>query len=206
MQTETLSALELKARDPKRFACEYVKWRECATNYNWWDCSYDDFKTKCEELLIRVDDVTFSGFGSQGDGAAFAGRVDLTAFMERSGLDVEYPALYIGVKNDGSYIRVAFNGNNMRCAAYEVYANQTEPAGIFSELDQETWEELMDAQDSDAKLEQPALEECRSLARDLYRALENEYTYLTSEEAFLESCEANEITFELEVELEGVDV
>lgn len=198
MPTVQVTVRELKDIDPTRFDKEYGEWRVYMPYDDWWEDSYADFKATCSELLIRVDDITFSGFWSQGDGAAFAGRVDLTAFMERSGLEVEYPALYIGVKNDGSYIRVAFRDNNMRCAAYEAYANQTAPDGIFSGLDQETWEKLVDTQDRDANLEQRVLKECESLAVGLYRSLEKEYDHLTSEESFIESCEINEVTFVIE--------
>ena len=200
---KTVTAQELLILDKKRFEKEYWLWVEHGVaDYDWWEYIYDHFKEKCEALRITVDDMTFSGFGSQGDGAAFAGRVDLTALMERQGLDVTYPALYIGIKNDGSYARMAFNGNNMRCGSYEMWANQTAPEGVFSGLDQEAWEELIDEQDGEAGLEDLALAECQTLARELYRDLEAEYDHLTSEESFIESCECNEVTFEIETEEE----
>jgi hypothetical protein len=34
---------------------------------------------------------------------------------------------------------------------------------------------------------------------DLYSDLRKEYEYISSEEAFIEACECNEITFEIEV-------
>ena len=201
---KTVTAQELLILDKKRFDEEYMKWVEyTAAADEWWDYIYDHFKDKCHAMNITVTDITFSGFWSQGDGAAFGGRVDLTALMERQGLDVQYPALYIGVKNDGSYSRIAFNGNNMRCGSYEMWANQTEPDGVFSGLDQRAWEDLIDEQDREAGLEDLALEECQALARELYRDLEAEYDHLTSKESFLESCECNEITFEIETEEEA---
>jgi hypothetical protein len=199
---KTVTAAELLILDEKRFDQEYNKWLEYTADYDWWDYIYEDFKAQCHAMHITVDNITFSGFWSQGDGAAFAGRVDLTALMERKGLDVEFPALYIGVKNDGSYSRLAFNGNNMRCGAYENYANQTAPDGVFSGLDQEAWEELIEEQDTEARLEDHALEEGEALAADLYNRLEEEYECLTSKEAFIESCECNEVTFEIETEEE----
>ncbi len=184
---KTVTAQELLILDKKRFDKEYWRWAKHAADYEWWEFVYEDFKAKCDAMHITVDDITFSGFWSQGSGAAFAGRVNLTALMERKGLDVEFPALYIGVKNDGSYSRLAFNGNNMRCGSYEMWANQTAPDGVFSGLDQEAWEALIEEQDAAAGLEDLALEEGEALAAELYEDLEAEYEHLTSEESFIES-------------------
>ena len=197
---KTVTVQELLILDKARFDTAYYKWAETAADYKWWEFVYDAFKEKCEALRIFVHDITFRGFCSQGDGAAFGGRVDLTALMEREGLDVQYPALYIGVKNDGSYVRIAFNGNNMRSATYEMYANGTSPDGVFSGLDDEAWEALIAEQDTAAGLEDLALAECQKLADQLYRDLEAEYEHMTSKESFIESCECNDVTFEIETE------
>ena len=196
-----VTASELLILDESRFDKEYYKWQAYCLDYEWWDYIYDDFKETCEACSIRVDDISFSGFHSQGDGAGFAGRIDLTALMEREGLDVKYPALYIGVKNDGSYFMVHnHRSGGLRGGEYEMYAGQTGPDGIFSELDQQAWEELIEEQEAGAELEERALAFARRLAAALYTKLSEEYDYLTSKESFIESCECNEITFETEGE------
>ena len=196
-----VTASELLILDESQFDKEYYKWQAYCLDYEWWDYIYDDFKETCEACYIRVDDISFSGFHSQGGGAGFAGRIDLTALMEREGLDVKYPALYIGVKNDGSYFMVYnHRSGGLRGGEYEMCANQTAPDGIFSELDQQAWEELIEEQELDACLEERAIAFARRLAAELYTNLSNEYDYLTSKEAFIESCECNEITFETEGE------
>jgi hypothetical protein len=81
-------------------------------------------------------------------------------------------------------------------ANIEEYANQTAPIGVFEGLDQEAWEELVDQQISDLSIEDEVLAFCEELADKLYRALRDEYEYLTSEEMFIEHCEINEVTFE----------
>jgi hypothetical protein len=196
-----VTASELLILDERRFEREYYKWQEYCLDYEWYDSIYENFKETCEACAVRVDDISFSGFHSQSDGAAFAGRVDLTALMEREGLDVKYPALYIGVKNDGSYFMVYnHRSGGLRGGEYEMYANQTAPDGIFSELDQQAWEELIEEQEAGAELEERALAFARRLANGLYSSLSDEYDYLTSKESFIESCECNEITFETEGE------
>lgn len=198
---KTVTAQELLILDERRFDAEHYKWQEYCLDYEWWDYIYDGFKATCDTHSIRVDDITFSGFHSQGDGAAFAGRINLAPFMEREGLDIKYPALYIGVKNDGSYFMVYnHRSGGLRGGEYEMYANQTAPEGVFSGLDQQAWEELLEEQENEAGLEDRALEFARHLADELYTNLSKEYDHLTSKESFIESCECNEITFEIETE------
>src|SRR3546814_15803078 len=58
-------------------------------DYEWWDCTYDDFSTICEILGVELKThpirlmgggtrqkpcIQFRGFWSQGDGASFEGR------------------------------------------------------------------------------------------------------------------------------------
>jgi hypothetical protein len=195
---------ELLILDKKSFEKEYYEWQESTLDYKWWDNIYEDFKVDCEELSVYVDDITFSVSYSQGDSAAFRGKVYLPQLMERKGLDVKYPALYLGVKDDNSFVFIRYSGNNcMRVDDYRQYANQTAPSGVFSDLDQQSWEELIDEQDSEAGLEEAALEFANDLADGLYRTLRAEYEYLTSEESFIASCEYNEITFEINTEEEA---
>jgi hypothetical protein len=49
------------------------KHREAATDYHWWDSTYDDFIRVAAAFGIPVakDNISFSGFWSQGDGASF---------------------------------------------------------------------------------------------------------------------------------------
>ena len=197
----TVTAAELLILDAAQFEKEYQSWYAYALDYNWWDYTYDLFKETCETKGVDVEDITFSGFWSQGDGAAFAGRVSIPAFMQQHGLDVRYPALYIAVCNDCSYVRVRFSrNNNMECADYGMYGNQTDPEGVFGGLDRDAWVELVDEQERDADLEREIMDFCSGLANDLYETLETEHDYLTSQEQFIESCENNDITFEIEEE------
>ena len=200
---KTVTAQELLILDERRFDVEHYKWQAYATDYDWYQGVYDNFAETCKANSIRVDQITFSGFHSPGDSAAFEGRIELTAFMENQGLDVKYPALYIGVRNDGSYFMLRYSRTNcMRGGDYEMYASQTEPDGVFSGLDQQAWEELIEEQERDAELEDRALEFARHLADELYTNLSDEYDHLTSKESFIESCECNEITFEIQTEEE----
>ena len=191
-----MNVTELKERNPKRFEKEYYEWSANALNYEWWDCIEADFIESCGKLGVRVDSTTFSGFCSQGDGAAFTGRVYVYEWMEQKGHHITHPAAYLGCKDDGSYVRLETGRSNNMRANIEEYANQTAPSGIFAGLEQEAWEELVDEQISELSIEEEVLSFCNDLAQELYTNLRDEYYYLTSEAMFIEHCEANEITFE----------
>jgi len=192
-----MNVIELKTSDPKRFEKEYDKWREYAADYDWWETLYEDFKADCLALGVRVDSIGFSGFYSQGDGAAFTGQMYVYEWMEGKGYHITHPAAYLACKDDGSYVRIEtyHRSNNMHTSLNE-YADQTAPSGIFAGLEQEAWEELVDEQIAELDFEGEVLTFCEGLAAQLYKDLEVEYEALTSEEAFIDACEFNEVTFE----------
>ena len=190
-----MNVTELRERDPKRFKREYEKWQEHSPDYDWWDCTYENFIEDCGKLGVRVDSITFSGFYSQGDGAAFAGRVYVYEWMENKGYDVTHPAAYLACRDDGSYVSLTTGrGNNMR-ASY-TGESYTVASGIFAGLDDDTWCSLVIEQVESLNVEEEVLSFCEDLAQELYTNLRDEYEHLTSEAMFIEHCEANEITFE----------
>lgn len=201
MATKEITAKELQVLDPKRFEKEYYAWIEYAVDGDWWDYIYERFEADCLLKGVRVDSIIFSGFGSQGDGAAFTGKVDVPMYMELHGLHETYPALFLAVVDDGSRIGVrATHRGNMESCDYNVYANQTAPSGVFEGLDQLAWEELIDEQEEYLDLETAVLKYCKGLAAELYKDLEADYEHLTSEASFIESCDSNEVLFDIEEE------
>ena len=189
-----MNAAELKIADPKRFDQCYYEWCCHALDYEWWDYTVDRFKDDCKAKGVWVRDTQFSLPGSAG----FMGRIDVDMFMERSGLAEQYPALYLGVKDDGTMATVSLTRNNNPSVSFDSYAIQTGPSGMFSGLDQQTWEELIESQEAEANLEERMQEEAVDLSNELYTMLSDEEEYLTSEAAYIDYCEANDITFETE--------
>ena len=196
-----MNAAELKIADPERFDKRYYEWCYHALDYDWWDFTVDMFKEGCEAKGVWVRDTTFSIPGSAG----FAGRIDVGMFMERSGLAEQYPALYLGVKDDGTMATVYLTSNDNPSVSYDSYAIQTGPSGMFSGLDQQAWDELIESQEAEADLEAAMQEEAVDLSNKLYTMLSDESEYLTSEAAYIEYCEANDITFETEEEEHETD-
>lgn len=191
-----MDAKELKERYPKRFRDEYWKWTGYAADYDWWEYIQDEFKADCALKGVRVDDITFCGFYSQGDGAAFAGKVYVYEWMEIMKLDEQYPIAYLACKTDGGYVTLRKGSGYNMLSNLEEQIAYSEPEGLFAELDEMEWRELVEEQFDAMSVESEILTYCEDLAKDLFKSLRDEYDSLTSEEAFIESCECNEITFE----------
>ena len=189
-----MNAAELKIADPKRFNKRYYEWLAHALDYEWWDFTVEMFTEDCAPKGVEVVDTSFSIPGS----AEFEGWVNVAVFMERSGLAEKYPALYLGVTDDGGRAKVSVTRNSNMRVSYDSYVNQTAPSGMFSGLDQQAWEELIESQEAEADLEAAMQKYCNDLGNELHTMLRNEEEYLTSEEAYIEYCAANDITFETE--------
>lgn len=71
------SELEGRAKDK---ASE--KMREWITNHDWWEGVYEWAKEDGAKRGFEIEDIRFSGFWSQGDGASWTGSVDVKQFVE----------------------------------------------------------------------------------------------------------------------------
>jgi hypothetical protein len=163
---------------------------------------YEGFREDVRPFGVTVgsNDMHFGLGYSQSDYAAFTGRIDIAAYMQAKGWDVEYPALYLAVKDCGDYATVSDRQRHGRVNYDGACIGNTYPAGVFKNLDQGAWDELVEEQYYAAGLEDEMQSYVDEVCKDLYDRLRDEYEHLTSEESFIESCECNEITFEIEGE------
>ena len=159
---------------------------------DWWDAVYEDFKRVCTIMGVDVDDMSFTGFWSQGDGASFIGSYGykpgaLNDIMAYAPKDEDLHALCKRLQDvqrrwfyglTATITRMAHGGNY-------VHSNT---------MTCEVWSGIHDmcvGGDDEAEV----LDVMRRLADWLYDSLEREYEYLTSDEAVQESLEANEMEF-----------
>ncbi len=201
----TLTAKELQAQDPKRFREEYLKWTEYALDYDWWDYIEERLKEKLEPAGVRDIKLYFRLSYSQGDYATFVGSIDVHKWMDvtKDGDQTyaeKYPALRIAIEDYGD--SASLTTYNRDCVARVSLdggcIGNTYPAGIFAGLDSDAWDELVEEQFYEAGLEQALQDYVDDISQELYTDLREEYEHMTSEESFIESCECNEITFEIE--------
>ena len=169
----------------------------------WYDSAYGMFVEDCAEKGIEVDTHTirtvggkqahrrsiyFSGFWSQGDGACFDGRVnDWTKFfeaMKRPDLITLYQKTDEGLtltwSHEGRYYHencVSFSGE---LCLDNPHDDDEDP------LLHAAWDIAYEEGYVFDKLEETFAEFVRDLMRDLYKSLEEEHDYLTSDEAIAE--------------------
>lgn len=181
-------------------------------HHDWWDSTYDDFKLSMSACGFDVDDIRFTGFCSQGDGASFDGRVDdWSLFNESERLGLSEVQLN-HINNEGSLVVSRSNSryshsNTMRASLdLRVPYNEDDEdfAAVFCSYDDELRQAvfLSDLCQLDvASLEESITDALRGYADDLYADLEREYFYLISEEAILETMISNEM---LEDEIDSI--
>ena len=171
------------------------KHHEINVYYDWWDCIYDGQKEKIEEVGFHISKIYFSGFWSQGDGAMFEyDRIDdklLNEFVET--LDI-FPIRKQWIINN---VYVSGKGhhrgryNHEKCCSHSI-GWEIDNGDLHWSTNFYQWlESFAD------EFEEFIVDKYEDLCRDLYRALEKEYDYLTSEESILESLELNGYEFDI---------
>lgn len=198
-----VTAQQLKELDPKRFEQEYWKWQEYCLWDEWYEGVEECFTDDMAAHGVTVEKISFSGFYSQGSYASFDGKIIVHKWMATETYDdgqtyaEAFPALYLAAKQDRAVVHVSTSYRGSVLFNEDMIDAET-PVGIFEHLDVDAWEQLVAEQDERSNWESNIRGFVDLANRKLFRQLQEEYEYLTSEESFLESCECNEITFNLE--------
>ena len=180
-------------------------YRQTGFDHDWFEFVYDDFERICAIVGVDLKTVRvrlygggvrlnpciwFSGFWSQGDGACFEGRYRYAKDAPRKIRD--------HARKDGELHRIADALQVIqRRDFYQLHATVTHRdryyheycMAISVERDSPTY------QDMTADAEETVIEALRDLARWLYRQLEREYDYLTSDDIVDDAITANAYTF-----------
>ena len=198
-----VTAQQLKELDPKRFEQEYWKWTEHCLWDEWYETIEQNYTDDMAAHGVNVEKISFSGFYSQGSYASFNGKVIVHKWMATETYDdgqtyaEAFPALYLAAKQDRSVATVSTSYRGSVLFNEEPIDPGT-PVGIFEHLDVDGWQALVAEQDERSNWESNIRWFVESKNNELFKQLQDEYEDLTSEESFLGSCEANEITFNLE--------
>ena len=134
--------------------------------------------------------IWFSGFGSQGDGASFEGAYRFAPGAPK--------AIRAHAPGDGELHRIADGLHAIqRRNFYQLCADVSQRGRYCHEYSMSITVERDSPhnQDMTADAEDTVIELLRDLARWLYRQLEREYDYQTSDEVTDEAILANEYTF-----------
>ena len=196
----TIDELSDEAKDAAR--CWY---RQAGIHDEWYDFVYEDFETICEILGVTLattpvrlygggtrekPQIFWSGFASQGDGASFAGRYSYArgaarAIRAHAPQDTELhriaDELQAIQRRNFHQLHAPIRQSGRYCHEYTM--------AIEVERDSPTWQPMTDG------AEDTVIEAMRDLARWLYRQLEREYEYQTSDETVDEALSVNGLTF-----------
>ena len=170
-----------------------------SNDYYWWESTQEYWVEKLEGLGIStsIEQMHFTGFGAQGDGACFTGSINLKEFLEaHPDLKKEHVKLYMAV--------IPFDGRGAACEYYDLeltrhgstnYNHEKSvhlgswDINILPEYDTEEGEDyerlIIDAE---ADIEW----QCREYMKEIYRDLEKEHEYRQSMECFLDSVDYKE--------------
>lgn len=160
--------------------------RDININYEWWDCTREDFHAALKMLGFSDIESQFSGFSSQGDGASFSATFtyyeshkDLTERLDK--FKESFPDFYEEFGPKGlidEFIKL----------------EDLDDSGTIGIIQRCRYCHECTMYCEDKKVQ----EFSRSLAAWYYLRLENEYEYLLSEEAISENLIDNEYEFDLD--------
>lgn len=165
---------------------------------NWWEFVYDDFREQARNEGFNIDRMYFSGFWSQGDGAMFeySGLDDklLHDFVDNILIGTEHLS---PMRKQWLLNNVCISGKGKHhghyyhegCCSHSIYW-EVNNGDLHWSTNFYQW--INSFADDFAEF---VIDRYKDLCHSLYTSLENEYEYLTSEEAIKETLIMNEYDF-----------
>jgi hypothetical protein len=198
--------------------------RDINTYHDWHEYVIEGFKGDLADEGVSVDDVQFTGFYSQGDGASFTGEVeDMKKFLvETLSLteysDEELAELPADVKEkvEGfiATLTISFNRKESRYSHERTCQTDTWCEIVRSTFYEDEYPDykilltnrvltgnpivFMDLEQEESRIDEIAEEWRLEQCIELYRFLENEYDSLQSDEDVAETLESNGTEFEVD--------
>lgn len=191
-----------------------------------WEDWHEAVREQVEEELAEIGfDMTqmyFSGFWSQGDGACFEGTMsDWGKFCEQVPTFVAaFPFLTEYIKEQGASYGISHRGRDYHehCTDHD-YSSELEwelenlvvdPTDPEAQMLQALWTKALAEEGDTSGTQDVAVEGWlkeffQDKMRDLYKRLEQEYNYLTSDDVVWELIEANDLDKQDALELSGDD-
>lgn len=165
--------------------------REWQTDYQWWDFIYDDAKEAAKIIGIDIEQIYFSGFSSQGDGACFEGWYSYKPdsckqIRQYAPMDAELHAIAQALQNI------------QRTNFYQLRASVKHRGHYYHENCTDIDIDRKDYKEPTEDAEESVKECLRDFMRWVYSKLEKEYEWLISDESVTEFIEANEYEFDEE--------
>lgn len=190
-----------------------LEWWASTQDHDWWEHTYGCAKEDGADMGFEIEDIRFSGFWSQGDGASWTGCVNLKQFLEhhlkednpdhhryfvlQALLDEGWVENYVAIERTGyHYVHSAMmrEGGVSLSALYQLDEDSEQRLQADGPLQRADVYQLHVGIDTDALVDALLawiIEEAREFADKIYADLETEHDHLTSEESLIESAYAN---------------
>lgn len=157
--------------------------------FDWWDGVTDMWVRILADVGFPNAKIWFSGFGSQGDGACFDADVDEGVFTQLMMCETSQTGM-----EQLRLANLAFHKGFLDLSITQVGHRYVHEGTRAIDWNINTYSDVIDS-----KLEEVIgeIEDLRrGLCQEIYRDLEREYEYLTSDDVVAESLEVNEVEFE----------
>lgn len=202
MATIKVSAKQLKEIDERAFYKEYYNWCRYAVDHDWHEWGVKEFERDMETLGLYVSGVDWEE--DYGWRATCSCNMRMDKLMEVLGHSESHFILYTAAKAYDMRVYGERYGGRRMSMTYDAddidYFTGAGPVGVFSGMDPDEWYDLVKIEYNNYEPEVKLKEWLKDHLDALAKNLESEYEHLTSEESFIESCEINEMTFEVEGE------
>lgn len=187
MRTETISVFKFAelTQPAKEKAREWF--RAAGAGDDWWGAVYDDAKTIAALMGIEIDQIGFSGFCSQGDGAHFTGTFGYAKGCAKA------VAAHAG--RDTELQRIAREWQALQAANFYQLNGKVSHSGRYQHAYCTDFEVYRGDTDASEYADEAVREVLRDLMNWIYARLEREYEWLNSDETVDENIEANEYEF-----------
>lgn len=203
---------EVRERHPSDFRRLYEDWASQGGDAldDWWHGVYECATEEGKLHGFDIEDIHFSGFWSQGDGASWVGCVHIPEFLhaQKAVDETRWHLLLELIREDfmDPVYAITTSGSSvhersMRLAGADTYMVDFDLTLARGPYAGATCQTLYDAMGGDATLDELdtwILEEARYFAQHIYELLEAEYEYLTSEEAFIQRALCNDVCYDVD--------
>ena len=193
MRTETVAIKIFQFDELTEQAKEKARqwYRDASQQDEWWDFVVEDARTIGALMGWTIDNLYFSGFWSQGDGACFVGRMGYAKGCSK--------ATKAYAPNDAELQRIAAEWQALQARQfYKLSAVVTKTDRRYCHENTVGFDVYRDGEWSSAETESAVIDIGRDFMQWAYSRLEKEYEWLNSDEHVDETICANEYEFDLE--------
>ena len=192
IRTKVYQFSELKTKEAKEKAIEVM--RNINVDYDWWEYVYEDLKRLAAYFGLDVDTkkTYFSGFSHQGQGSSFTADIDIKKMLDcvKNETWKEYaPKEKLSFQ---SVTKEMYRVVDLISAYVEPTNREISIKVICNTEAGEAYPNIYAALES---LEELITDVCETINHWFFKTLEAEYDYQTTDEAIIETIEANEYEF-----------